>query len=87
MASSPMGQSMGVPTIVPTSVYKSELGEFGEELYFDEGDAQALADRMEAVLAWDKEKLLRYSELSRKLVVEKHNVENVADDIINLLKK
>ncbi|MHB1330554.1 MAG: glycosyltransferase family 4 protein [Minisyncoccota bacterium] len=78
--------SMGMPAIVPTSVYKNELGGFGEELYFDEGDAQALAERIESVLNWDDEKLLRYSELSRKLVVEKHNVENVAEHIVDHIK-
>lgn len=79
--------SMGMPAIVPTNVYKADLGEFGEELYFDESDASTLATRIEEVLQWDKEKLGRYSKLSRKLVVEKHNVENVAENVINLLKK
>lgn len=76
----------GVPVILPTEVYKNYLGEFAEETYFLEDDADALANRIEGVLGWDEEKLSRYTKLARDLVVERHNVENVAGEIVKKIK-
>ncbi len=47
--------SVGIPVILPTEVYKKDLGEFGESLYFKEDDARELADRIMNVLNWPKE--------------------------------
>jgi glycosyltransferase involved in cell wall biosynthesis len=72
---------------VPTDVYKKDLGHFGEELYFAEDNAEELALKIERVLSWSEEKRAEYASISRKLVVEKHNIENVAEKIVKLLKK
>ena len=79
--------SMGVPSIVPTSVYQRHLGKFANDLFFNEDDSEALANRIEKVLSWGKEDKDEYSKMARRLVVEKHNVENVADTVIRLLKQ
>lgn len=79
--------SMGIPAIVPTEVYLNELGEFGRELYFPENDYKTLAERIESVLSWDADKRGRYANLSRQLVIEKHNVKNVAQAVIDFLEK
>ncbi len=79
--------SMGVPSILPTEVYRNDLGEFGDELYFKEDDAVALADRIESVLSWPAEKRSEYGRLAREIVAKKHNVENVAEKIVKLLTK
>jgi glycosyltransferase involved in cell wall biosynthesis len=78
--------SMGIPAIVPTDVYKPYLGDFASDTYFPEDDAAALADRIERVLAWSEERRAKYAALARKLVVERHNVENVAEALINNLR-
>lgn len=78
--------SMGIPAVLPTDVYKPYLGEFAEDLYFPEDDAKALASRLKTVLSWSDEKRSRYAKLSRGLVVEKHNIENVASEIVRLIK-
>ncbi len=79
--------SVGIPAILPTEVYKKDLGEFGEGLYFKEDDAQELADKILGILNWSKEDLETYRKISRKLVEERHNVKNVANKIVSLLKK
>jgi glycosyltransferase involved in cell wall biosynthesis len=79
--------SMGVPIVVPTDVYKPHLGEFEEDTYFPEDDAGALADRIGRVLGWSKEKRETYAKIARALVVEKHNVENIAEKLVNLIKQ
>jgi glycosyltransferase involved in cell wall biosynthesis len=78
--------SCGIPAIVPTQVYKRDLGEFADELYFPESDSQALAGRILSVLSWDERKREEYSKISRSMVVNKHNVENVASKVVELLK-
>jgi glycosyltransferase involved in cell wall biosynthesis len=79
--------SMGIPAIVPTSVYKADLLELGRDLYFPEDDAVALAERIVTVLGWPDEKREAYAKIARSIVVEKHNVEHVAEKIIELLRK
>ncbi len=79
--------SMGIPAIVPTPVYKADFLELGRDLYFPEDDALALADRIKTVLEWSPDKRQAYSRIARSLVVEKHNVEHVADVIAQLLKQ
>lgn len=78
--------SMGVPSILPTEVYRKDLGELGDELYFEEDDAVSLADRIESVSSWPAEKRSEYGRLARELVVTKHNVENVTEKIVKLLQ-
>lgn len=78
--------SMGIPAVLPTDVYKPYLGEFAEGLYFPEDDASALASRLESVLSWSDEQRAQYAKLSRGLVVGKHNIENVASEIVRLIK-
>lgn len=79
--------SMGIPCILPTEVYKKDLEEFGEEMYFPEDDAEALADRILGVLSWDTAKRSSYAHLARRLVVSKHNIENIAEKLVNLIKQ
>lgn len=78
--------SAGVPAITPTSVYQSELGDFADDLYFEEDNAKMLADKLEKVLKWSDLERSEYARLARRLVVDKHNVENVADHILRLTK-
>ncbi|MEK7194214.1 MAG: glycosyltransferase family 4 protein [Patescibacteria group bacterium] len=78
--------SMGIPSIVPTSVYIKDLNDFGSGLYFKEDDAEELANKIEKVLAWNKKRRQKYATIARKLVVEKHNVNNMAEKFVNLLK-
>jgi len=79
--------SVGIPAILPTEVYKKDLGEYAEDLFFVENDAETLADRIERVLNWSEEKKIKYATLARQIVVEKHNAKNVANKIVSLLKK
>ncbi len=79
--------SIGVPAILPTEVYKKDLGEYAEDLFFVENDAKTLADRIEKVLNWSEEKKTKYATVSRQIVIEKHNVKNVANKIVSVLKK
>ncbi|MBX4200311.1 glycosyltransferase family 4 protein [Candidatus Parcubacteria bacterium] len=78
--------SVGVPAIVPTPVYKAEFLELGRDLYFPEDDVLALSDRIRTVLGWPEDKKESYRKIARALVIEKHNVENVASKISELIK-
>lgn len=77
----------GIPAITPTLVYQKDLGQFAHELYFPEGDSQALSERILSVLSWDEIKMEEYSKMSRSMVVAKHNINNVAAKIVELLRK
>jgi glycosyltransferase involved in cell wall biosynthesis len=79
--------SVGIPAILPTDVYKKDLGEFANELYFPEDDFNTLADRIENTLNWNLEKKQKYLKIARELVVTKHNVKNVAGEVVRLLKE
>ena len=78
--------SVGVPAITPTKVYQDDLGNFASSLYFTEDDAEMLAEKLAKVLKWSDLERAEYAKLARRLVVEKHNVENVADHILRLSK-
>jgi glycosyltransferase involved in cell wall biosynthesis len=79
--------SMGLPAIVPTDVYKDDLAEWADDLYFTEDDAQALAHKIERVLGWSEERRRAYAIQARQLVVTKHNIEHVAEEVVRLLNK
>lgn len=79
--------SMGLPAIVPTEVYKEDLAEWADDLYFKEDDAHGLAQKIEHVLAWSEEKRMAYAKRARDLVVTKHNIEHVAEEVVRLLNK
>lgn len=78
--------SMGVPAIVPTDVYQKNLGEFAQDLYFEENNASMFAERIMSVLAWSNEKREKYAKVAREIVIKNHNVENVAQKIVELIK-
>jgi hypothetical protein len=46
-----------------------------------------LAEKILNVLSWDEEKRAEYSKISRSMVVSKHNIENVASKVVELLNK
>lgn len=77
--------SCSVPAITPTPVYQKDLGEFADDLYFGEGDAEALAERISRVMAWDDARLARYRSLARSLVERHHNLDNVVRSIVTSL--
>ncbi|MBX4189053.1 glycosyltransferase family 4 protein [Candidatus Parcubacteria bacterium] len=79
--------SCGVPSVIPTDVYKKDLGEFAENTYFKEDDAEELALRIEGVLSWDTDTKSRYAKIARGIVVDKHNIEKLAKVIVSLLAK
>lgn len=79
--------AMGVPAITPTPVYQKDLENFASDLYFEEDNASELAEKIKDVLSWNKAKREKYAKLSRKIVCEKHNVENVANKIVELIEK
>jgi glycosyltransferase involved in cell wall biosynthesis len=78
--------SIGVPAIVPTPVYKAEFLELGRDLYFPEDDVLALSDRIKTVLNWPSDKKESYRKIARSLVIEKHNIVNVASKIAELIQ-
>jgi len=77
----------GTPAVLCTPVYKSLLSEFAEDLYFNEGDADDFARKLIAVMRWDKSHRQKYSKLARSIVVENHNLNNLAKKIINCFEK
>ncbi len=79
--------SMGLPAILPTQVYKSDLGSFYKDLYFPEDDARTFSECIERVLSWNSDYKQSYVVRARALVAEKHNIKNVAKEIVRLLNK
>lgn len=79
--------SLGVPAITPTPVYKEDLEEFFEDLYYPEDDAHELAKHIEKVFSWDANKKSAYAKKSTAIVAQKHNLKNVAKQIHSFLVK
>ncbi|KND48433.1 MAG: hypothetical protein AB200_01740 [Parcubacteria bacterium C7867-005] len=79
--------AVGVPAILPTTVYKDDLKDFVSDLYFKEDDALMLSSCVERVLGWTDEHKEKYVTNSVNLVSQKHNVKNVAHTVISLLEK
>lgn len=75
----------GVPAILPTPVYESDLPEFFPNLSFQEDDAHGLAERIKAVLEWPTEKRERYAREASAMVKNKHNIKNVAAKLVETL--
>jgi len=71
----------GTPILVSTPVYKNFLGEFAEDTFFYEYDSHMCAEKIANILNWSESKKSKYSQISRKLVVDNHNIEKLAKRI------
>lgn len=66
----------GVPTVVCTPVFNSDLGEWREALYYD-GTAEDFAAKLDKVLSLEISERQRMGERLRKIVDEKHHLKNL----------
>ncbi len=76
----------GVPIVVPTFVYKKNLGIYGEDTFFVEDDAVQLSEKIKNILSWDDTKKQDYSRTARMFVESNHNLTHVAEKIASTMK-
>lgn len=71
--------------LVSNTVYKEVFdNELADLLMFKEGDADDLAKRVEFLLALPKEKTNEITQKLRKIVVEKHSLEQLTSKLVNI---
>ena len=75
----------GVPVVTSNPAVQQELAAWGERLSFPVGDAARLAERVQGVLTWTAGERAAAAATMRRLVVQRHSLEQWADRVVALL--
>jgi len=75
-----------VPVVTSIQSYRSVLGSHADLMVFRPGDATALADRIEALLALSPEERRAIGLKLREIVIRNHSVDRFADKLVTLFE-
>lgn len=77
----------GIPVVLCTPTFNDLLGNFKNEVIFKERNPQDLAEKLLNCLNFSQDKRNTLSILLRKIVVENHNLDNLVNQVIWLMRK
>lgn len=74
----------GVVCVLCSPVYKKMLGSFAQDTLFEEKNPRQMAERLNIVFHWPREKFNDYSQLTNTYVKQNHNLETLMDKIVKV---
>ena len=74
----------GVVCVLCSPVYKEILGLYAEDTIFEERNSHEMAEKLNVVFHWPREKFSDYSQLTNIYVKQNHNLDALMDKIVNV---
>lgn len=72
----------GVVCVLCSPVYKEMLDSYAKDTIFEEGDPREMAEKLNVVFHWPREKFDGYSQLANAYVKQNHNLNTLMDKIV-----